>query len=232
MDVPTVSPAVLDALSASRRRIALAILFERSVTMSVDELASAVALRASNPDEDGDSNGGAAEDGDEDTDGDTDRVRDGLLHVDLPTLADAETVTFDPESALVAAVDDPPFDRAWVERLVADHPDSGSDPMLAALASERRQAVLYDLLTDGPATEIELATTVAAHERETTPEAISESIMRVVEISLTHTHVPFLMEAELVARDPDTYEVTPDATAWRSDPWVAASPFGGWAAAD
>ena len=230
MDVPTVSPAVLDALSTSERRVALAILFDREATVSVDELASAVALRLDDADANGDTAGD--EDAGGETDGGADGIRDGLGHVDLPTLADAGTVTFDPGTELVAAVDDPPVDRRWVERLVADHPDPAYDPVVAALASERRQAVLYDLFTDGPATEVELATTVAAHERETTPEAITESTMRVVEISLAHTHVPLLVEAGLVARDTETYEVTADATAWRSDPWVAASPFAEWAAVD
>jgi len=232
MDVPTVSPAVLDALSTSRRRVALAILFERAATMSVDELASALRDGDGDGVADDDAGGNPGEGGSQDADGDAQQLRDGLLHVDLPTLADAGTVTFDPESGLVAAADDLPFDRTWIERVVTDHPDPAYDSILATLASERRQAVLYDLFTHGPATEVELAATVAAHERETTPEAISESATRVVEISLAHTHVPFLMDAGLVARDPETYEVRPDATAWRSDPWVAASPFGEWAAVD
>jgi len=214
MAIPTVSPVVVDALADATRRVALAELADSGATMTVGELAETLARR-SGPDADPDR---------------TDR-RTALHHVHLPVLADAGGVTFDPESGLVAAPSGTAFDREWAARLVADHPDATYDPVLAALASGRRQVVVHRLLTGGPADDRELAVAVAAHERGVAPDEVPESVAEVVELSLTHTHLPALVDAGFVART-DEGTVAAEPMPWRSDPWVTASPIGAWASAD
>jgi DNA-binding transcriptional ArsR family regulator len=214
MEAPTASPAVLDALADATRRAALAELVDSGATATVGELTEALAARTGRL--------GATEPSDGPD------LRTVLHHVHLPTLAEAGGVTFDPESGLVAVPSGTPFDREWAARLVADHPDPAYDSILAALASERRQVVLHRLLTDGPADDRALAVVVAAHERGVPPTEVSESVARVVELSLTHTHLPVLVDAGFLVREGDT--VAPEPMPWRSDRWVAASPIAPWAA--
>ncbi len=216
MDVPTASPTALDALSVSVRRVALAALRERENAISVDALASAVASRLSQ----------SAADGHDDTD----EALRALYHVHLPVLGEAGAVTFDPGSGLVAAANEPPFDETWVERLVADHPDPAYDPVLDALASGRRQAVLYELFTGGVTTPDALAAAVAAHERDGAD--VPEPVSRVVRLSLAHTHLPVLVAAGFVTCDPEAGTVRARETPWRSDPWVRESQIGEWAAVE
>jgi DNA-binding transcriptional ArsR family regulator len=219
MEIPTVSPAVLDALADATRRAALAELVDSGATATVGELTETLAERQPGPDP------GTA--GSEIV---TDRadLQTALHHVHLPTLAEAGGITFDPETGLVAAASNTPFDREWAARLVADHPDATYDATLAALASERRQVVLRELLADGPASDRDLAAVVAAHERGVEPAAVSPSVTEVVELSLTHTHVPALVGAGFVTRGPDG-ALAAASMPWRSDAWVAASPIGPWA---
>jgi len=220
MAIPTASPVVLDALADATRRAALAELVDSGATATVGELAATLAERRIETDPD---TGGS------DATVDRAELRTALHHVHLPTLAEAGGITFDPESGLVAAPSDTPFDREWAARLVADHPDPAYDATLAALASERRQVVLHELLADGPARERDLAAVVAAHERGVAPTAVPASVTEVVELSLTHTHVPRLVAAGFVTRDPDG-GLAAASMPWRSDPWVAASPLESWPA--
>ncbi|QPV64984.1 hypothetical protein I7X12_10395 [Halosimplex litoreum] len=220
MEIPTVSPAVLDALADATRRAALAELVDSGATATVGELTETLAERRAG------ANQGTARSGVATARAD---LQTALHHVHLPTLAEAGGITFDPETGLVAAASDTPFDREWTARLVADHPDVTYDATLAALASERRQVVLHELLADGPASDRDLAAVVAAHERGATPAAVAPSVTEVVELSLTHTHLPTLAEAGFVTREPDG-TLAAASMSWRSDPWVAASPIGPWAA--
>lgn len=213
------SPAALDALADATRRAALAELVDSGATATVGELTETLAERQPGPNQGTAGSGVATARAD---------LQTALYHVHLPTLAAAGGITFDPETGLVAAASDTPFDREWAARLVADHPDVTYDATLAALASERRQVVLHELLADGPASDHDLATVVAAHERGATPTAVSPSVTEVVELSLTHTHLPTLVEAGFVTREPDG-TLAAASMPWRSDPWVAASPMGPWA---
>lgn len=227
MEVPTVSPAVLDALADATRRAALAELVDSGATATVGELAETLAERrvGAGSDAAGPDSGGP------DAASDRTDLRTALHHVHLPTLAAAGGVTFDPETGLVAAPSDTPFEREWAARLVADHPDAAYDATLAALASERRQVVLHELLADGPASDRDLAAAVAAHERGVAPAAVSPSATEVVGLSLTHTHLPTLVGAGFLTREPDG-TVAVASMPWRSDPWVATSPVGPWAASE
>lgn len=216
MDIPTTSPAALDALSASVRRVALTVLTERDGATTVDALAEAVVRRQSGRSTDGHA--------------DIDESLRSLYHLHLPVLGRTGAVTFDPESGLVATAREPPFDEAWVDRLVADHPDPSYDPLLSALASVRRQTVLYELFTGDATTPEELAVAVAAHERGGT--AVPEHVAHVVRLSLTHTHLPTLAEAGFVVCNRADGRVRAGNTAWRSDPWVSLSPMREWAAVE
>jgi len=217
MEIPTVSPVVVDALSDATRRAALAALVESGATVTIGELAEALAQRSAR--------------WEPDTGTDRTDLRTALHHAHLPALADAGGITFDPESGLVAVPSETPFDREWAARLVADHPETSYDRVLDALASGRRQLVVHRLLTGGPADDRELAVAVAAHERGVAPGEVPASVAEVVELSLTHTHLPALADAGFIART-DEGTVAPEPMPWRSDPWVAASPIGEWAAAE
>lgn len=218
MGIPAVSPAMLDALSASTRRVALAVIRDRETTMSVAELTSAIAADAQ----------AAATDGGDDFD----ETSTTLGHAHLPILDETGAVRFDPETGLVALAEDSPFDTAWVDRLLADHPDPTYDATLSALASQRRQAVLYEAFTRDGTDERDIACAVAAHERGIAPDEVPENVRRVVALSLTHRHLPALIEVGLLRGDAGTRSVRAGDAGWRSDPWVAASPIGPWAAID
>lgn len=211
MDIPTASPAVLDALSDSLRRAALSVLVDSQRTLSVDELAATV-----------------VDDGPPTTGSDVESVRTALYHAHLPLLSEADAVTFDPGTGLVSVASDSEFDRPWVWRLVADHPGEAYDETVTALASARRQAVLYEVLDDGRTREHDLAARVAAHERHQSVEQVPEAVRSVVDLSLTHTHLPVLTGAGLLDGDPVAGTVSPGDTSWRSDPWVAESPIAEW----
>ncbi|ELZ28871.1 hypothetical protein C475_04516 [Halosimplex carlsbadense 2-9-1] len=219
MGVPTASPAVLDALADATRRAVLAELVDSGATATVGELAATLAERPANTD--------SAAAGPDATAHRTD-LQTALYHVHLPTLAEAGGITFDPETGLVAAPSDTPFDREWAARLVADQPDAAYDATLAALASERRQVVLHELIADGPASDRDLAAAVAARERGVDPTAVPASVAEIVELSLVHSHLPTLVEAGFLTRQPDG-TLAAASMPWRSDPWVAASPMASWA---
>lgn len=212
MDFPTASPAVLDALSDALRRAALRTLVDHQRTLSVDELAAAV----------GDGSPGAG--GHTDSEG----VQAVLYHAHLPLLAKAGAVTFNPETGLVGLAADSQFDREWVRQLVVDRPDPSYDETLSALASARRQAILYEVCQGGRLSEHDLAARVAAHERHQSAEAVPEAVRSVVDLSLTHTHIPMLTGPGLLDSDPVAGTVSPGDPAWQSDRWVAESPIAEW----
>ena len=207
---------MLDAVSVSTRRVALAVIRDRQTTISVAELASAIA--ADGP--------VTATDGCDDRD----EPETSLRHAHLPILDETGAVRFDPQTGLVARAENSPFDTAWVDRLLAEHPDPAYDGTLSALASQRRQAVLYEVFTRDGSDERDLARAVAAHEREIAPDEVPENVQRVVSLSLTHRHLPALIEVGLLRGDAGTRSVRAGDAGWRSDPWVAASPIGPWAA--
>lgn len=220
MDVPTLNPIVLDALSESCRRIALAVLFDHGGTVSRAELATMIT--------EGERVGTT---GGEPPDLET--VRTALHHVHLPALADAGAVDYDHDTGLVRPAKGSSFDSEWVGRLLADHAGADYDGTLAALASERRQAVLYELLASSePVSERGLARSVAARERGCDPADVTDAAVEVTHLSLAHTHLPMLAEIGFVSVDAggDRFEL--DRLPWRADPWVAVSPVAEWAALD
>jgi hypothetical protein len=220
MDVPTLNPIVLDALSESCRRIALAVLLDHGGTVSRAELATLMAR--------GDQVGTAGSDP-----ADPETVRTALHHVHLPVLADAGAVDYDHDTGLVRPAKGSSFDSEWVGRLLADHAGADYDGTLAALASERRQAVLYELFASSePVSERGLARSVTARERGCDPADVTDAAVEVTHLSLSHTHLPMLADVGFVSVDGDDGRLELGRLPWRSDPWVAVSPIAEWAALD
>lgn len=218
MDIPTLDSLVLDALSASRRRVTLSVLLESERSVPVADLARTLAARET-PTR---GNGHPP---------DAEPVRASLIHDHLPKLTDADALVHDPDVGLVRARRDSPFRREWVRSLVETHPGPDYDGLVAALASERRQAVLYVLLAaDRPLTMRDLSVAVAAHECGCAPGSVPAARRRVTLTALHHSHLPRLEEVGIVVRDGSDGTVRPGDTAWRSDGWVSASPVGEWAA--
>jgi len=221
MDFPTLNPMVIDALSESCRRGALAVMLDHGETVRRTELATMIAEGV-----------GTTRAGTTGADpAAVETIRTALYHVHLPFLADAGAVVYDPDTGLVRPAAGSPFDGEWVRRLLADHADVDYDGTLAALASERCQAVLYELLGDtGPMPERTLARRVAAHERGCDPTAVADAAVQVTYLSLTHTHLPKLEEVGFVSVDAEDGRLELGRLPWRTDPWVAVSPIAEWAA--
>jgi hypothetical protein len=210
MDLPTLPPHVVDALADARRRRVLAALTARDSAATRAEIASELV-------------------GSDATDTDVERTTGALAHTHLPRLADAGAVTYDPDTGLVAAASESPFDRSWVQRLLTDHLDAAYDAVLHALASPRRQATLYELLSgEDTVPESALATSVAARESGVEPDAVPEATVRSVAISLAHSHLPLLVDAGFVAYDRAAGVVRLGELPWRRDPWVRESPIAAW----
>ncbi|WP_222918533.1 hypothetical protein [Natrinema sp. SYSU A 869] len=88
------------------------------------------------------------------------------------------------------------------------------DTAMELLADQRRRSVLnYLEKTDGTAALTELAVEIAAQEAGTEPNAISDHNIsprdrRAVRISLHHTHIPKLANADVIDYDTETETIT------------------------
>lgn len=84
--------------------------------------------------------------------------------------------------------------------------DRGEEPTgnLATLGSERRRVVLATLARqDAPVDERRLARLVVAAERDGHPDDVDGDDVEDVSVSLHHSHLPALVDAGLVDREPD-----------------------------
>lgn len=79
----------------------------------------------------------------------------------------------------------------------------------AVLDDERRRHTLAVLADRGAVTTTELATAIAAREREIPADAVTDEQRRDLEIALYHVHVPKLAELDVVAVDDDAERVRP-----------------------
>jgi len=99
----------------------------------------------------------------------------------------------------------------------SDIPASRIDTVVAALAHNRRRAILTYLQQSqsGTATVEELASFIAEHEdgQSSTPLVTDE---QTIAMSLHHAHLPKLADANLITYEPDRGRVSD-----RSDGWVA-----------
>ena len=78
------------------------------------------------------------------------------------------------------------------------------DPVYEALAHPRRRCLCYALRADAERSLTELATKIAAWERGVTEDAIAERDRERLLVSLYHTHVPKLVDHNVVAFDEAT----------------------------
>lgn len=124
-----------------------------------------------------------------------------LLHVDLPVLADADLVAYDPAERTVRPGDEAESEDGSVS---ADLPPAVID----ALADERRRrtlAVLNDRAT--PLSVTDLACELASAELDTTRGEVPEDYRHSVHVALHHCHLPKLADAGLVLYDEAAHEV-------------------------
>lgn len=179
--------AALPILSVGRRRRLLAALDEREGSVSVSELATAIAAgeRGADPETVGD-----------------EAVRSvwlSLEHVHLPKLADVDLVAWDRASGTVDRTNHPVHDDEVVAELVGKRGEQW-DAIISCLTNERRLALLSVLEARAEAVDRgELAVEVAALGAGGEP---SESAVRDVERDLGHVHLPKLDEVGLVDYDP------------------------------
>ena len=180
---------LLDALASRRRRVVLASVARESAPVSVGELATRTAASVRET---------AAGEVD---DAARERARAGLVHRDLPTLAEADLVEWDREAGAVAPTDDTVLDDSRIRRVI-ESPDGDWDDVLGALAHERRRVVLSVLVDHGGAiAPRNLARRTVARERDveaasTSPDAVERALT-----SLHHVHLPKLCDAGLLVDD-------------------------------
>lgn len=131
-----------------------------------------------------------------------------LIHVDLPVLADAELVEYDPAARVVSPADDEGEDVVDVE---TDLPPE----VLDALAHTRRRetlALLSERVT--PVSVADLAWDLASVELDAPTSEVPASYRHAVHVALHHCHLPKLDDVDLVMYDRTAQEVE------RSSQWL------------
>lgn len=184
--------AVLQSLSAGRRRRLLATLHERDAPVSMSELAATLAAAECETDPAAVSTDAARS------------VRLSLAHVHLPKLVDHDLVAWDQSGETVTLTDNPVHDDEVFADLVETEGEEWDD-VISCLANERRRQLLAVLGERERALDRgEVAVEVAALEAGGEP---SESVVRDVERDLSHVHLPKLDEVGLVDYDRDAATV-------------------------
>ena len=84
-----------------------------------------------------------------------------------------------------------------------------TDAVYELMAHERRRHLLYLLCETDVATVERLSRTLAAHEEETAPRAVSDAAIDRVGISLVHDHLPRLADHGLCEFDARSGDVVP-----------------------
>lgn len=214
--------AAFDGLAAPRRRYLLSVLSDRREAVSLDTLATEVAVRE--------------HDSPIVTDEQVRTAHIELVHNHVPRLLEAELLVEEPtadETRRIALADRPLFDADWVAFLL-ENPTGGAewneqrvDRTLEALRPARRRTICSVLARhpDGLAV-ADLAATIAARTEETRLVDVDESARAPVETRLVHDDLPALENAGLVAydRSSGTASIETDAAQWRA-PWLAAGPL-------
>lgn len=130
------------------------------------------------------------------TDDQRQAVQTSLHHHHLPKLRAESVVTID--EGAVALTDDPATSGTVRQTFALPLGDELTDTVLDVLASDQRQVVVEILEPDGELAVSELVSTVATR----TGRAESE-----IRVTLQHTHLPKLADADIVAFDRDARRV-------------------------
>ncbi|WP_339104090.1 hypothetical protein [Haloterrigena salinisoli] len=211
-----------DGLAAPRRRYLLSVLSDRREAMSLDTLATEVAVR---------DHGSPIV-----TDEQVQTAHIELVHNHVPRLLEAGLLVEEPSAdgtRRVALADRPLFDADWMAFLL-ENPTGGTEwdeqrvnRTLEALRPARRRTICSVLARhpDGLAV-ADLAATIVARTEETRLVDVDESARAPIETRLVHDDLPALENAGLVAYDRSngTASIETDAAQWRA-PWLAAGPL-------
>lgn len=140
------------------------------------------------------------------------RIRSALYHSHLPKLEDAGLIEWDTDRNTVAPTDHPTFQKPEIETIIREQreePRQTWDALFSVLSTRRHQAILsvldeqYESLTVA-----ELAERIAAHENDTSEEAVADAEVEQVSMDLIHAKLPKLDDIGLVDYDTDRNTVT------------------------
>ena len=211
-----------DVLADSGRRRVLSTLLEQDEPLSLETLATDVAVRK---------HGSPVV-----TEDQSRTVHIELVHNHVPRLLDLGVLreVGDDETRRVALADHPLLEAEWVTRLLEtsvdgpEHDEEALSRTLDAFQPARRR-IACSLLSkrDESLPVADLAAMLVAREADTRLVDVSETDWGPVETTLVHNHLPALADVGLVEYDPssETVALATDASQWRAD-WLAASPLG------
>ena len=211
-----------DVLADSSRRRVLSTLLEQEEPLSLETLATDVAVRE---------HGSPVV-----TEAQSRTVHIELVHNHVPRLLGCGVLrkVGDDGTRRIALADHPLLEAEWVTRLLGtstDGPeyDEGTlNQTLEAFQPARRRIACAVLSKHDESLPVaDLAAMLVAREDDTRLVDVSETDWRPVETTLAHTHLPALADAGLVEYDAssETVALATDASQWRAD-WLTASPLG------
>lgn len=126
-----------------------------------------------------------------------------LRHRHLPTLRDSGLVEWRPDEDAVSLADDAPVDSDRLGALLSVRTGRECDRFFEVLADARRRRVISILAHRDEATLTELAREVAGRELNADTEAVPESTVDRIRISLHHSHLPTMSAVDLLEYDRD-----------------------------
>ncbi|WP_436343056.1 DUF7344 domain-containing protein [Natronorubrum sp. FCH18a] len=211
-----------DVLADPGRRYVLSTLLERGEPLSLEQLATDVAVRTHRSPIV--------------TEDQSRTVHIELVHRHVPRLLDLGVLreVGDDETRRVALADHPLLETEWVTdflETLTDRPVDDEERLNRTLDAFQpaRSRIACALLSrrDEALPVADLAAMLVAREDETRLVDVTESDRRPVETTLVHNHLPALADVGLVEYDAssETVALAADASQWRAN-WLAASPLG------
>ncbi|WP_440769385.1 DUF7344 domain-containing protein [Natronorubrum sp. DTA28] len=211
-----------DVLADSGRRRVLSTLLEQDGALSLETLATDVAVRE---------HGSPIV-----TEAQSRTVHIELVHNHVPRLLDCGVLreVGDDETRRVALADHPILEAEWVTRLLdpptngPEHDEGMLDQTLEAFQPARRRIACAVLSRHDESLPVaDLAAMLVAREEDTRLVDVSETDRGPVETTLAHNHLPALADVGLVEYDAssETVALATDAPQWRAN-WLTASPLG------
>lgn len=137
-------------------------------------------------------------------------VHASLRQTHLPKLSTRSLIEWDAEAETVSLSSNVSTPR--LRRFLEGRSSMASSRILRTLSHPRRRSILRLLDRHGsPITVPDLARLSAAEERAVDPEAVSETEVDRIRVSLVHSHLPALSAAEFIEYDEDAGLVTETA---------------------